>query len=352
MHDSCAENKYYANVVKIESEKEKGARLVTFAFDTYDIKDATTYPGYDLAVQMNVSSIGLVFVQPFFRDLLVYLTEIKAMQDLLAKSAAAAAEGAKQAAQKVMESVEEVQKGQVVDPTQKAVGKLFHFGITVLNPHVIIPRNTQSQDVLVLNLGNIHLANKFDRVAGGGKEDATDLFEIITLSIRELNIQATQLQHTDDASQQQQQQKGKAMVAERYAKVVRDINLDISLERAMQNIGHDFVDQKITINVSHVRIFLILYLFVYVFLSLYIDRLRDCRAEDVFPAVHPRRQFHYPLWQGRHSGSPEESRQWTRQREGEGEGRTNEADRRRAFYPFNATRQCRMDYHGRRGGAR
>ena len=255
MHDSCAENKYYANVVKIESEKEKGARLVTFAFDTYDIKDATTYPGYDLAVQMNVSSIGLVFVQPFFRDLLVYLTEIKAMQDLLAKSAAAAAEGAKQAAQKVMESVEEVQKGQVVDPTQKAVGKLFHFDITVLNPHVIIPRNTQSEDVLVLNLGNIHLANKFDRVAGGGKEDATDLFEIITLSIRELNIQATQLQHTDDASRQQQQQKGKAMVAERYAKVVRDINLDLSLERAMQNIGHDFVDQKITINVSHVCLY-------------------------------------------------------------------------------------------------
>lgn len=105
MHDPAHNGSIYKEIISIQPVL--GKKMVIFSFDLYNPEDAATYPGYDMKVPSftqthksmsnnlivlqsqvtaKISSIRLLVIQPFFRELLLFLSDLKTMQSTLAPS--------------------------------------------------------------------------------------------------------------------------------------------------------------------------------------------------------------------------------------------------------------------------
>lgn len=118
----------------------QGDELADFKYQTYDPLDRSAYPGYDSSVFLRTGSLQLTFIEEPVHRLLTFFSKFARMKALYDAATQAAA-------QRATEMQTTIQK--------------MHYDILVRTPIVMFPHETESQDVIVANLGEISLSNKF-----------------------------------------------------------------------------------------------------------------------------------------------------------------------------------------------
>lgn len=113
----------------------EGRNLATFSYRTFD-PNQDTYVGIKSSVTLNAGSVKVHFVEKPLHDLFLFFTKLAKLKGLYDA-----------AAQVAIQRVSEIE--------------LMLFNITVKSPIVVLPQNpVESQDVLVLRLGEITAKNK------------------------------------------------------------------------------------------------------------------------------------------------------------------------------------------------
>ena len=122
----------------------EGSELAEFVYETFDEHDRATYPGHDTLIYLRTGSLRFTLVEQPVHRLLRFLTRFARMKAVLDAARAAAAS---QAA-----------------GLQERVSRM-HYDVLIRTPIIVFPRAVDSADVIVANLGEISLSNRFD--AGG-----------------------------------------------------------------------------------------------------------------------------------------------------------------------------------------
>lgn len=123
----------------------QGNEFVDFRYETYDPHDNATYPGHDTLVFLRTGSLRLTFVEEPVHRLLTFFSKFARMKAFYDAAAEAAAQRATE--------------------MQTQVSKM-HYDILVRTPILVFPRETNLNDEIVANLGEISLTNRFEEVEG------------------------------------------------------------------------------------------------------------------------------------------------------------------------------------------
>lgn len=124
----------YKQLLSIE-----GDNLADFQYEKYDPHDSM-YPGYDTLIYLRSGSFRFHFVEEPMHRILRFLTKfarMKAVYDAATTAAAAQASELSQQASKM------------------------HYDILVKTPILIFPRDANSPDSIIANLGEMNVSNKF-----------------------------------------------------------------------------------------------------------------------------------------------------------------------------------------------
>ncbi|CAG8516340.1 7059_t:CDS:10 [Ambispora leptoticha] len=124
----------------------EGEDIAVFKYETYD-ESEPTYPGYDSMVYLRTGSARLTFLEEPIRLLLEFGSKFAQMKGLYDSARMAAYEQAAQLQEKVQK---------------------FHFDIVIPTPIVIFPISSNSNDLIVANLGELSAINKFLPNGEGG----------------------------------------------------------------------------------------------------------------------------------------------------------------------------------------
>ena len=143
--DDYSNNTLWKEIVVNTGENN---RILEFWFETVnaDIKNDSLAK---IIITLQISSVRVIFLSKFLKSLLGYLTELSQMQNLLSSTA--------KKAKKTAETV-----------SSTASTQLIIFDISVANPQVIIPSNSNDRsNYVVANLGDISITNKLEKVDSG-----------------------------------------------------------------------------------------------------------------------------------------------------------------------------------------
>jgi vacuolar protein sorting-associated protein 13A/C len=120
----------------------QGDELADFQYETYDPSDKTTYPGHDTLVYLRSGSFQFTFSEEPVHRILVFFSKFARMKAVYDAATQAAAQRATE--------------------MQTMIPKM-HYDILIRTPIVVFPRDElNSKDVIVANLGEISLANRFE----------------------------------------------------------------------------------------------------------------------------------------------------------------------------------------------
>ena len=119
--------------------------MVDILFQTFTNEQAAKLM-HDAYLEVQVNSINFIFVQRFLREIQSYFKEMEAMQPILGTTADTAKRIAKEAVNQLRNNK-----------------KLIKYSISMYNPYVIAPRNSQSEELLEADLGRIAIQNKFEK---------------------------------------------------------------------------------------------------------------------------------------------------------------------------------------------
>ena len=119
-----------------------GDQMIDFMYTTYSVQDSK-YPGYDALLYLNIHSVNVVYLKQFVTMVKDYVTSIAALKSAVDTTASAAAEVAKETI------------------VEESVTSLIKFEIDIHNPTIIIPRNSKSSSIVVVDLGHISFHTKF-----------------------------------------------------------------------------------------------------------------------------------------------------------------------------------------------
>lgn len=119
----------------------QGDNLADFSYEKYDASEAT-YPGYDSQVYLRTGSFRLVFVEEPVHRILRFLTKFARMKAVYDAATTAAAQSATE--------------------IQQQANKM-RYDILAKTPIIILPRNGQSSDAIVANLGEMSVKNTFSK---------------------------------------------------------------------------------------------------------------------------------------------------------------------------------------------
>ncbi|PWN54382.1 hypothetical protein IE53DRAFT_157097 [Violaceomyces palustris] len=118
----------------------QGDELADFTYETFDIEDEASYPGYDSSIWLRSGSLRFTFLEEPVRDLLEFFgkfARMKAVYDAATLAASAQASHLQEKVQKM------------------------HYDVVIKTPIVVIPRSSDSSDVITANLGEIYAHNTF-----------------------------------------------------------------------------------------------------------------------------------------------------------------------------------------------
>ncbi|SNX84266.1 related to VPS13 - involved in regulating membrane traffic [Melanopsichium pennsylvanicum] len=118
----------------------QGDELADFTYETFDETDAASYPGYDSSIWLRSGSLKFTFVEEPIRDLLQFFSKFAQMKAVYDAATLAASNQASQ--------------------LQERVDKM-HYDIIIKTPIVVLPRSSDSPDVMTANLGEIYAKNTF-----------------------------------------------------------------------------------------------------------------------------------------------------------------------------------------------
>ena len=119
----------------------EGDQAVDLTYETYDVEDKQSYPGYDTLIKLRSGSFRFTMLEEPVHRLLRFLTKFARMKAVLDAARAAAAQ-------------------QAADLQQRA--SKMHYDIVVRTPIIVFPRISTSKDILVANLGEIRAENRFE----------------------------------------------------------------------------------------------------------------------------------------------------------------------------------------------
>lgn len=119
----------------------EGDNLADFSYEKYDASEAT-YPGYDSQVYLRTGSFRLVFVEDPIHRILRFLTKFARMKAVYDAATSAAAQSATEIQQQA---------------------NRMRYDILAKTPIIVLPRNGQSSDAVVANLGEMSVKNTFSR---------------------------------------------------------------------------------------------------------------------------------------------------------------------------------------------
>src|SRR5690606_33144881 len=91
------------------------------------------------------------------------------------------------------------------------------------------------------------------------KSAVVDVLEKFSLNIRKLNLKVGSMTR----ELQEISPKDRPVYDDKHDKVIRDIDIDISLERPTRNENHDYPDQQVEIAIGNVRYIIYIYIYVY-----------------------------------------------------------------------------------------
>ncbi|OAA57995.1 vacuolar protein sorting-associated protein vps13 [Niveomyces insectorum RCEF 264] len=159
----------------------EGNDLADFRYETFDARNATTYPGYDSSIYLRAGSIKVNFMEEPFRKIIDFVVKFGKMQAIYNAARQAAANQATQ----LQQSNNRI-KFDVVISTP-----------IVVFPRVVIPGQAQ-RDLLTAYLGEIYAQNRFSPL-----DDSKGAEIAMKLAAGFRNIRMTSLLHyTKDRSEE------------------------------------------------------------------------------------------------------------------------------------------------------
>lgn len=131
--------KAYKQLLSIE-----GDNLADFQYEKYDPHDST-YPGYDTLIYLRSGSFRFHLVEEPIHRILRFLTKFARMKAVYDAATSAAA-------------------AQASELTQQA--SKMHYDVLVKTPILIFPRDANSPETIIANLGEMSVSNKFSEEHG------------------------------------------------------------------------------------------------------------------------------------------------------------------------------------------
>lgn len=119
----------------------EGDNLADFSYEKYDASEST-YPGYDSQVYLRTGSFRFVMVEDPVHRILRFLTKFARMKAVYDAATSAAAQSATE--------------------IQQQANKM-RYDILAKTPIIVLPRNGQSSDAIVANLGEMSVKNTFSK---------------------------------------------------------------------------------------------------------------------------------------------------------------------------------------------
>lgn len=121
----------------------EGDELADFTYETFDEKDESSYPGYDMSLWLRTGSLRFTFVEETMADLLRFFSKFAEMKAVYDAATTAASAQATQLQSKVMK---------------------IHYDVVVKTPIVVLPREAGvSLDAITAHLGEIYAHNTFQK---------------------------------------------------------------------------------------------------------------------------------------------------------------------------------------------
>jgi vacuolar protein sorting-associated protein 13A/C len=154
----------------------QGDDLADFRYETFDVENSASYPGYDSSIYLRAGSIKLNFLEEPFRKIIDFLVKFGKMQAIFNAARLAAANQASQ--------------------LQQSTSRI-KFDINIKTPIVVFPRVTvvgrPKRDLLTAYLGEIYMENKFVPL-----DDSKDAIIAMKLSAGIRNVRLTSDFHFPD----------------------------------------------------------------------------------------------------------------------------------------------------------
>ncbi|KAI8995070.1 hypothetical protein BC832DRAFT_588068 [Gaertneriomyces semiglobifer] len=201
------DNHEFPELLRIEGEK-----VAQFTWETYSPL-LPSYPGYDVGLSLEASSLVFTFLEPLLRQLILYFNELRVMQLSL--------DNARPVIAKPSASVDHTDEGQ-------SGASKFHFDIHVNTPIIIFPRGTtHNKDALYVYPGSISAKNEFLSSAEGYESE-------ISAHLREMKMVSVFMRGDGAPSQQ----------------ILADINLELRMRAAFAPP----VPNLLNIGISEVRV--------------------------------------------------------------------------------------------------
>lgn len=116
----------------------KDDEVADFQYETFDPSDPQTYPGYDTLVHLRTGSLQFNFLEEPVHRILRFLTQFGKMK-----------------------AVFDAARSET--PPMPATSSKMHFDVIIKTPVILFPRDAQSTDLLVANLGEFRAKNSFNR---------------------------------------------------------------------------------------------------------------------------------------------------------------------------------------------
>ncbi|KAI0401727.1 hypothetical protein F4802DRAFT_399824 [Xylaria palmicola] len=172
----AAEHSSFRQLVTIQ-----GHELADFRYETFDVSNKKSYPGYDSSIFLRAGSIKVNFLEEPFRKIIEFLVKFGKMQAIYNAARQAAANQAQQ--------------------LQQITSKI-KFDVIVNTPIIVFPRplspDKPKRDLVTAYLGEIYAQNKFVPL-----DDSEDAEIAMKLSAGIRNIRLTSLFHySEDQSEE------------------------------------------------------------------------------------------------------------------------------------------------------
>lgn len=151
----------WPNLVSISGDK-----ILNFEFSKYN-RASPTYPGFDMSVKANMSSLKAVVVNSSLQELAIYFSAFDKMRKAVEVTTAYYYNASLDAVRTAAEAATKIQ-----------------LNISINNPTIIVPQSSKDSRHIVLDLGKITLRNSWESLFNGVQLD------MIEASVSGLNLRA------------------------------------------------------------------------------------------------------------------------------------------------------------------
>lgn len=163
----------HPNILSTMGEEAMSAQVVVYNVDE---QDEALAEKVDMSVQASMACLRVVFLNCFVSSLLKFLNSFQQAQKAIMNAAAGAAEAAKQNMQEAYE---------------KAVK--LSLNIKLQAPVIIIPVNSKSCDVLIMDFGNLTMYNKFRTLNVRSSAGYPAVVDELSLDLQNLKLSRAKL---------------------------------------------------------------------------------------------------------------------------------------------------------------